>query len=119
VVVPDSTTVGVGVAHNYTVTAVDYTGAPATSYTGTVAITSSDGAATLPTSAALSSGVGVFSVTLNTLGYQTVTATDTTTDSITGTSPAVDVTATGNDRKGAATPRRRPKAALPPRRGPQ
>jgi hypothetical protein len=73
----------------------------------------------LPTSAALSSGVGVFSVTLNTLGYQTVTATDTTTDSITGTSPAVDVTATGNDRKGAATPRRRPKAALPPRRGPQ
>ena len=100
VVVPDATTVGAGVAHNYTVTAVDYTGAPATSYTGTVAITSSDSAATLPASAALSSGVGVFSVTLNTLGYQTVTATDTSTDSITGASPAVDVTANGNDREG-------------------
>jgi uncharacterized protein (TIGR03437 family) len=107
VVVPDSDTVGVGVAHNYTVTAVDYTGAPATGYTGTVAITSSDSAATLPTSAALSSGVGVFSVTLNTLGYETVTATDTTTDSITGTSPAIDVTANGNDRKGSTTPPRR------------
>jgi uncharacterized protein (TIGR03437 family) len=119
VVVPDSTTVGVGVAHNYTVTALDFTGAPATGYTGTVAITSSDGAATLPANAALSSGVGVFSVTLNTQGYFTVTATDTSTDSITGTSPAVNVTTTGNDRKGTATPQRRPKAALPPRRGPQ
>jgi len=115
-IVPDATTVGVGVPHNYTVTALDYTGAPATSYTGTVAITSSDSAATLPTSTALSSGVGVFSVTLNTLGYQTVTATDTSTDSITGTTPGIDVTANGNDRKGAPAPERRVKPGMPARR---
>ena len=118
VIVPDSTTVGAGIAHNYTVTAVDYTGAPATSYTGTVAITSSDSAATLPASAALSSGVGVFSVTLNTLGYQTATATDTTTASVTGTTPSINVTTTGNDRKGSPAPQRRPRT-VPAHAGPQ
>ena len=106
VIVPDATTVGAGVAHNYSVTAVDYTGAPATGYTGTVVITSSDSAAKLPSSAALSSGQGTFSVTLNTLGYQTVTASDSSTDSITGTTPSINVTANGNVRR-PVTPERR------------
>ena len=117
VVTPDATTVAAGAAHNYTVTALDAKGAPATSYTGTVAITSSDPAATVPANMALSAGVGTFSVTLNTLGFQTVTATDTGTSSITGTSPSVDVTATGSSRSGVQEPRRRSRAVFPGRRG--
>src|SRR5215469_7813668 len=117
VVTPDATTVAAGAAHNYTVTALDSTGAPATSYTGTVAITSSDSAATLPANMALSAGVGTFSVTLNTLGFQTVTATDIGTSAITGTSPSIDVTATGSSRSGVTEPRRRSRAVFPGRRG--
>ncbi|MDE3197414.1 MAG: hypothetical protein KGN84_13780, partial [Acidobacteriota bacterium] len=107
VVTPDSLTVGPGIAHNYTVTALDYSGRLATGYTGTIAITSSDSAATLPSNAALSNGVATFSVTLNTLGYQTVTATDTAASAVAGTSPFVNVVANGNSRKGSAAPRRR------------
>jgi len=98
VVTPSQPTDAVGGSVSFTVTALDYTGAPATGYTGTVAITSSDTAATLPTSFALVAGTGTFSVTLNTLGLQTVTATDTTTASITGTSEGISVTLTGNHR---------------------
>jgi autotransporter-associated beta strand protein len=58
-----------------TVTAENSSGI-STSYHGTVHITSSDGAATLPPDAALSNGTGTFQVTLNTAGNQTVTATD-------------------------------------------
>ena len=117
VVTPDSTTVAPGAAHNYTVTALDFTGAPATSYTGTVAITSSDPSATLPANMALSAGVGTFSVTLKTTGLQTVTATDTGASSITGTSPYINVTASGSSRTGVTEPRRRSRAVFPGRRG--
>ncbi len=48
------------------------------SSTHTVGITSSDPAATLPASAALVAGTTAFSVTLNTVGRRTVTATDIT-----------------------------------------
>jgi hypothetical protein len=117
VMTPDATTVAVGSAHNYTVTALDFNGAPATSYTGTIVITSSDPAATLPGKMALSSGVGTFSVTLNTLGFQTVTATDASSSAITGTSPSINVTATGSSRIGAQQPRRRSRAVFPGHRG--
>jgi hypothetical protein len=74
-----------------TVTALDPFGNTATSYSGTVHFTSSDAAAALPADAALSSGSGVFQVTLKTAGSQTITATDAaaTTPLITGTSPAI------------------------------
>jgi hypothetical protein len=49
-----------------------------------VHFTSSDGAAALPVDSGFAGGTGEFSVTLNTTGVQTVTATDTVT-SITGT----------------------------------
>jgi hypothetical protein len=107
VVTPDATTVVAGTSHNYTVTALDYKGAPATSYTGTVQITSSDPSATLPPNMALSSGVGTFSVVLNTPGTQTVTATDPSATSITGTSPSILVTAGGSVRTGVRLPQRR------------
>src|SRR6478752_462751 len=74
-----------GVQHSVTVTALDGSEATDTSYTGSVAITSSDGSAVLPTSAALTNGVGSFNVTLTTAGTQSIIATDTVTSSITGT----------------------------------
>jgi hypothetical protein len=100
---PSATSVNVGNALTYTVTALDYTGAPATSYTGTVAITSSDSAATLPANQTLSSGTGTFQVTFGTKGLQTVTATDTTTQSINGTSQGVEVLAAGSARRDLTT----------------
>jgi predicted secreted protein len=80
-----------GVAHNLTVTARDAYGNTATGYTGSVHFTSSDPAAALPANAALTAGVGTFSVTLRTAGTRSVTATDTVTPSITGSQNAIVV----------------------------
>jgi uncharacterized protein (TIGR03437 family) len=113
VVQPSSDTVTAGTPLTFTVTAIDYSGAPATSFTDTVALTSSDSAATLPASMAFASGVGTFSVTLNTPGEQTVTATDTTTSTIAGTSPGITVTAKGSLRPPARTARREPVHSAP------
>jgi len=80
-----------GTAFNFTVTALDQFGNTASGYTGTVHFTSTDGAATLPANATLTSGVGTFSATLKTAGAQTITATDTTTSSIVGATGAISV----------------------------
>ncbi|MFA6469683.1 MAG: hypothetical protein WCW35_12350 [Bacteroidota bacterium] len=62
------------------------------SSTDVVAISSSDGAASLPANAALVAGTNNYNVTLNTAGAQTVTATDVTNGGITAnTSPAITV----------------------------
>ena len=62
------------------------------SSTDTVAITSSDVAATLPANAALVAGSKTFNVTFNTAGSRTVTATDVTNGAITaGTSTATTI----------------------------
>jgi len=69
------------------VTALDAFHNTATGYSGTVHFTSSDLLASLPpdyTFLTTDSGVHSFSVTLKTIGSQTVTATDTVTSSITG-----------------------------------
>jgi hypothetical protein len=68
------------------VTALDQFNNPATGYNATVHFTSTDGQATLPANSALTNGTGTFSATLKTAGNQTITATDTVTSSITGTS---------------------------------
>ena len=83
-----------GQAGTATVTAKDAYGNIATGYTGTVQITSSDATATLPANYTYVSGdlgVHTFSVAPNTAGTQTVTATDTTTPSITGTETGIVV----------------------------
>src|SRR5713226_3490771 len=83
-----------GTAFTVTVTAKDPYGNVATGYRGAVHFTSTDGQAVLPanyTFVAGDNGVHSFSVTLKTAGSQTVTATDTVTGSITGTSGAVSV----------------------------
>ena len=82
VVAPPS--VSAGGSFNVTVAALDQFNNPVPGYTGTVHITSSDAAAVLPANATLTSGTGLFAVTLKTLGSQTVTATDTVTSTITG-----------------------------------
>src|SRR4051812_49575774 len=82
-----------GAAHDVTVTAKDGYGNTDTAYAGTVAITSSDGAAVLPASSTLPAGTKTFSVTLKTAGEQSITATDTVTASITGTQSDITVVA--------------------------
>jgi hypothetical protein len=81
----------VGTATNVNVAALDQFNNVVAGYAGTVHFTSSDGAAVLPANTTLTNGSGTFPVTFKTLGSQTVTATDTVTSSITGTSNAITV----------------------------
>lgn len=83
--VPAATTSNPAVPVNVTVTAYDQYGNTATGYSGTVTFSSSDSSAQLPANSTLSSGIGTFPVTFNTVADDTVTATDTVTNSITGT----------------------------------
>ena len=75
------------------VIAVDLGFNTVTTVADTVAITSSDATAVLPANAALINGTNSFSVTLKDASSQTVTATDITTGSQTGTSSSVTVNA--------------------------
>ncbi len=83
--------VTVGSPFSFIVTALDPFNNTATGYGGTVHFTSSDGAATLPGNSTLTSGVGTFSATLRTEGTKTITATDTISPSITGTTAGIAV----------------------------
>lgn len=87
VTAPASTTAGSG--FSVVVTALTGSNTTATSYTGTVHFTSTDGAAILPVDYTFTSGDGgvhTFSngFTLKTAGTQTITATDKTTNTIAG-----------------------------------
>jgi hypothetical protein len=83
--VPATATAGAPVT--VSVTAFDVFNNVATGYAGTVHFTSSDAQATLPANTTLSAGTGSFSATLDTAGAQTVTATDTVSSGITGSTP--------------------------------
>jgi hypothetical protein len=76
--------VSAGTTNSFTVTALDSFGNPATSYNGTVAFTSDDPQAILPSAAALINGTGTFSATLRTTGIRSLTATDTGNSAVTG-----------------------------------
>ena len=85
-----------GTASNVTVTAYDAYGNVATGYTGIAHFTSTDGAALLPSNYTFvggDNGAHTFTngATLKTVGSKTVTATDTITGSITGTSSSITV----------------------------
>ena len=74
-----------GTAFNVTLTVEDAYGNVVTGYTGTVEFTSTDGKAILPadyTFTTANDGVKTFSVTLETVGSDSITATDTTTTTI-------------------------------------
>jgi len=85
------TAVASGTALNFTVTALNPANDVANNYTGTVQFSSTDPQAMLPANSTLKNGIGNFSATLQTAGSQTLTATDTVTASITGTSASIDV----------------------------
>ena len=88
---PPSSTAGQNVA--FTVTALDEFNNTADGYTGTVQFTSTDPLATMPLDSTLTNGQGVFNIALKQVGPQTVTATDSTTLSIDGTSNTITVAA--------------------------
>jgi hypothetical protein len=84
-----------GVAHPFTVTLKDAFGNIATGYTGTVHFTSSDRQAVLPgdcTFTAADAGIHTFSATLETVGGQSLTATDTSSSTLTGSQKGISVT---------------------------
>jgi hypothetical protein len=83
-----------GVGHSVTITALDAYGNTATGYLGTIHFTSTDPAAVLPadyTFTAAAKGVHVLTLTLKTVGTRTVTVTDKSHASITG-SQTISVT---------------------------
>lgn len=87
-----------GSSFTFTVTALDAYGNVVIGYNGPIYLTSSDGAALLPSGATLVNGVGTFTATFNTTGNQTITATDAT-GSISGTSRAINVSAPPTKKK--------------------
>lgn len=83
-----------GTAFSVTVTALNAANQTSAGYTGTAILSSTDAQALLPatyTFTAADHGMHVFSVTLNTAGNQTITATDTTNATITGSSAPISV----------------------------
>jgi phospholipase C len=83
-----------GVAGTFTVTALDGSGNTVTDYTGTVHFTSTDAQAILPANYTFTSaeaGVHTFAATLRHAGSQSITATDTTTSSLTGAQTGITV----------------------------
>jgi hypothetical protein len=89
---PSPTTAGV--AQGFTVTAKDPYGNTATGFTDTVRFSSSDSKAALPanyTFTAADAGAHTFSATLKTVGTQSITATDTTTNNLAGSQAGISV----------------------------
>ena len=84
----------IGAQRSVTVTAYDAYGNVASGYAGTVDFTSSDNRALLPSNYTFTAGDGgshSFPVTFETVGSQSIIATDTATTSITGTESAISV----------------------------
>ena len=86
---PSPTTAGMD--GTFTVTAEDPYGNATPAYNGKVKFTSSDGQASLPAKTKLTGGTGSFTATLKTAGTQSITVTDTATDTITGSQAAITV----------------------------
>jgi len=83
-----------GKSFSLTVTALNSSGTTDTGYVGTIHFTSRDVQAGLPANFAFTAGDHgscKFTVTLETAGSQSITATDTTTSAITGTLPGISV----------------------------
>jgi hypothetical protein len=104
-----------GSSFSITVTALDASGNVVPGYRGTVTFTSSDGNPALPGDYQFTGGDAgrhTFSVTLNTVGTQTVTVTDTSDASISGTQ-AISVSWRGHHGGGGGGGAIGPRLALP------
>jgi hypothetical protein len=91
-------------AFNFTVTAFDAYNNIASSYSGMVHFSSSDGQAVLPPNSALTNGTGTFSATLKTIANGTIAATDTTAATLTGSSNVISVFSNAVTHFAIATP---------------
>jgi len=80
-----------GTPFSFTVTALDQFGNTDAAYNGIVHFTSSDAFATLPADTTLVNGVATRSATIQAAGNQVITATDTDSEGITGTSNLITV----------------------------
>jgi len=80
-----------GTSFRFTVTAQDRLGNVDSTYPGIVHFVSSDAMAALPPNSVLTDGIGTFSATLQTVGSQTITATDSVTAAIAGTSSPIAI----------------------------
>src|SRR6202162_1098502 len=80
-----------GTPFSITVIALDSSNKTVSGYSGTVHLTSSDPLAVLPGDSTLPNGTKNFSVTLENAGSQTITATDTVSAAITGSSNSIEV----------------------------
>src|SRR5271169_5342912 len=89
-------TVSVSTFFSVTVLALDASNNAVATYSGTVHFTSTDPQAVLPGDSTLTNGSAIFSASLTSLGGQTITATDTLTATITGTSNAIEVATNSN-----------------------
>jgi probable HAF family extracellular repeat protein len=85
----------IGASFGFAVSALDASNNVATGYTGIVHFTSTDAKAILPGDLSLRNGTAAPSATFKTAGPQTITATDTVTPSITGTSGSISVSTAG------------------------
>jgi hypothetical protein len=83
--------VSIGELFNLTVTALDAANNVATGYSGIVLLSSTDPGFPLQGNNALVSGMGTFSVGLETAGSQTITATDNANSRVSGTSNPISV----------------------------
>jgi subtilisin-like proprotein convertase family protein len=102
---PTSTTAGQ--TGGFTVTALDANGNVDAGYTGTVHFTSSDSQAGLPadyTFTAADAGSHTFGATLTTAGAQSLTATDTASDGLTGTEQGITVSPAAASRLVVSAP---------------
>jgi len=88
--VPATATAGSSFS-NLVVTAQDAASNTVAAYNGTVHFSSSDGFAVLPANTVLSGGTGTFNATLKSAGGQTISAVDTLTPALTGTSASISV----------------------------
>jgi hypothetical protein len=104
IVVSAPSAVTTNLAFMVTVAAEDTYGNPTPSYTGTVKFASSDTKATLPGNSTLTNGTQAFSVTLVTLGPETITATDMVTASLKGTSGMINVVTNAATHLGVTGP---------------
>jgi len=92
-IIAAATTATAGSPLTFTVTAKDASGNTVPNYSGTAHITSTDANAILPTDATLTNGVGTFGITFKTATTVTITATDTVTNTVKGSSGGIVVSA--------------------------
>jgi len=97
-------TASVGSSFNLTVTALDAANNEVSGYSGTVSLSSTDGRALLPANSTLAGGTGTISVTLETPGNQTISATDMTKTTITGVTNTISVLVAAAARFAVSTP---------------